>query len=87
MLAGNEAMLAFVVHAGFQVLHHFEDARLMRVGARSTSGLRPARPLFRSAAAIGALRHSVAGFGERAPSSGCGASLPASSTQPPPSAW
>lgn len=49
VLAGNEAMLAFVVHAGFQVHHHFEDARLVRVKREIPGRLRPARPLFRSA--------------------------------------
>ena len=31
VLAGNEAMIAFSQHAGFRVLPHFEDARLVRV--------------------------------------------------------
>jgi RimJ/RimL family protein N-acetyltransferase len=31
VLAGNEAMLGFAAQAGFRILPHFEDARLMRV--------------------------------------------------------
>jgi hypothetical protein len=46
VLAGNKAMLAFVVHAGFQVHHHFEDARLVRVKREIQAGLRPARAFY-----------------------------------------
>lgn len=49
VLAGNKAMLAFVVRAGFQVHHHFEDARLVRVKREIHGRPRPARRLFRSA--------------------------------------
>jgi RimJ/RimL family protein N-acetyltransferase len=49
VLAGNKAMLAFVVQAGFQVHHHFEDARLVRVKREIQAGQRPPRAFYGSA--------------------------------------
>jgi acetyltransferase len=42
VLAGNEAMLGFAAQAGFRILPHFEDARLMRV--RRDLGEKKQRP-------------------------------------------
>lgn len=53
VLASNKAMLAFVVHAGFQVHHHFEDARLVRVKREIQAGSRPHCAFHGSASAPG----------------------------------
>jgi len=49
VLAGNAAMLAFVQQAGFQVLPHPEDERLILTRLELYTGLRPANASSRSA--------------------------------------
>lgn len=61
VLAGNEAMIAFVTQAGFSVQPHLEDGRLVRVERELYTGLRPANAFSRSARTA---RYSIgAGFG------------------------
>ena len=52
VLAGNAAMLAFVQQAGFRVLPHPEDARLILTRLELYTGLRPANASSRSAGVL-----------------------------------